>query len=965
MNENAFYVDPYFRYGKGSFIFDLIGLQPIAIGTIEQPINQSKCGIAIGQYAGFYNQGECAIAIGEYAGHTIQGKEAIAIGVDAGKTDQGDYSIALGSEAGLNRQSSKAIAIGYLAGQNTQGFESIAIGSSAGWSNQGFQAIAIGADAGLTDQSSYAIAIGTYAGQSRQGSYAIAIGYQAGFTNQKDKSIILNASGNALNAPDSGFYVSPIRTGSSGQVLYYNSVNNEILNGPVPSGTIPGGSEHGDYLHWDKILNNWSLGTSQISLGRFAGNTNQAIDGTALGFYAGAYNQSSCAVAIGTYSGNTNQSENAIAIGCNAGSFSQGTNAIAIGQFAGQTNQPQNSIILNASGTPFSATQSSALYIDPIQSGSADNVLFYDTITKEVRQGSINDYIIPDGYEYSDYLFWNQNSTQWEVGRNEVHLGAFAGQTSQLSYAIAIGQLAGSFSQGKNSIAIGQFAGQTSQPEKSIILNASGTPFSATQASALYIDPIRNATASQALFYDPTSKEITYSDPTFSGSLALQTYTYAYFQARDAVMGKFMMTDCADKDAFYRLRVSNPQTLFEGSTLYDSSPLLFDNDVSSANATVTGPTNAYMTLSVSSLAGANDYAARQTHFYAHYQPGKSFLAMFSFSFGTFTPGILKRVGFYDVNNLNSNNPLNGVLLEQTDTGVLRWLVYKGDGTFQVANQSNWNVDPLNGTGQSGYTLDPTKNLLGFVDLEWLGVGRVRTGFFINGVPIICNTFNNSSFDTPYINNPLLPIRYEIRKTTAGGAFGDMKVVCCTIISEGGFVSLGVVRSLRSNSLQLSGVSPALSSIGSCIGIRLKSTCSRAILQPITVEIVSNLNGNGVAYYSVYLWRPSSSTTPSGLTWTSVANESFVEYNVTTGGIPNASDLYRQMIADTTGTSIQIEQGTVSTVTKTSFAEIISNLLIAQSNIIKANTDIIVVVVDNTSAGPTGHDYSAIITWKEL
>jgi hypothetical protein len=116
---------------------------------------------------------------------------------------------------------------------------------------------------------------------------------------------------------------------------------------------------------------------------------------------------------------------------------------------------------------------------------------------------------------------------------------------------------------------------------------------------------------------------------------------------------------------------------------------------------------------------------------------------------------------------------------------------------------------------------------------------------------------------------------------------------------------------------------------------------------------------------VYLWRPSSSTTPSGLTWTSVANESFVEYNVTTGGIPNASDLYRQMIADTTGTSIQIEQGTVSTVTKTSFAEIISNLLIAQSNIIKANTDIIVVVVDNTSVGPTGHDYSAIITWKEL
>ena len=1074
MNENAFYVDPYGRYGKSSFIFDLIGLKPIAIGTIEQPVNQSICGIAIGQYAGYWNQGTCAIAIGEYAGNTSQGQESISIGVEAGKNNQGFYSISLGSEAGRDNQSSKSIAIGYLAAQNSQGSESVAIGSSAGFSNQGFQAIAIGSDAGLTNQSSYGIAIGSNAGQSNQGNYAIAIGYQAGNTQQWEKSIILNATGSSLNSITQGFYVAPIRSGSSGRVLYYNEITDEILSGGVPGGTIPGGSEHGDYLYWEKLSGSWFLGTSQINLGRFAGASNQATDGTALGFHAGEFNQSNCAIAIGPYAGQNSQLDNAVAIGCNSGNISQGTgaiaiginagqteqsqtcvaigesagenmqniaavaigsfagqtnqgqeavaigpdaggnyqgsysiaigtsagyntqgensiaignqaggenqqnfaiaigfqtgstnqgtNAIAIGQYAGQTNQPANSIVLNASGATMSGTTQSGFYVNPVRTGSSSMALFYDSTTREILQGSISANIIPDGINYSDYLFWN--GSDWQVDGNRIHLGTNAGQTNQSSNSIAIGVLAGNISQGTNAIAIGQYAGQTNQPANSIVLNASGATMSGTTQSGFYVNPVRNITGPQALFYTPSTREITYSDPTFT-NLSLQTYTYAYFQARDAVLGKFMLTDCADKDAFYRLRVSNPQTLYEGSTLYDPSPLLFDNDISSVNASITGPTNAYMTLSLNSSSVVNDYAARQTHFYAHYQPGKSFLALFSFCFGTFVSGITKRVGFYDVDNANSNNPLNGVLFEQTDTGVLRWLVYKGDGTFQVSNQSNWNVDPLNGTGQSGYILDTTKNLLGFVDLEWLGVGRVRTGFYINGVPIICNTFNNSLFDTPYINNPLLPIRYEIRKTVAGTSAGSMRTICCSIMSEGGFVPLGIVRSLRSNSLNLSGISPATSSIGSCIGIRLKSSCPRAILQPITVEIISDLQGNSVAYYSVYLWRPSSSATPSGLIWTSVATESLVEYNITAGGTPSISDLYRQMIADTTGISIQIEQGTVSTVTKTSFANIINNLLIAQSNVSKTNRDIILVVVDNTSAGPTGHSYSAIVTWKEL
>ena len=436
----------------------------------------------------------------------------------------------------------------------------------------------------------------------------------------------------------------------------------------------------------------------------------------------------------------------------------------------------------------------------------------------------------------------------------------------------------------------------------------------------------------------------------------IATKPYAELQATDAVTGKIMLTDCADKDAFYRLRTSNTQTLFEGYTIYDSNLMLYDNDLSPTEASITGPTGAAMTLSVSSGLNSNVYAARQTHFYAHYQPGKSFLSLFSFCFGPVVSGITKRVGMYDVDNANSNQPLNGVLFEQTDTGVYRWMIYKGDGSTQIANQSSWNVDPLNGSGASGLNLNFTQNLLGFVDLEWLGVGRVRVGFYINGVPVICQAFNNTNFTTPYINNPLLPIRYEIRKTLPNVS-DSMTAVCCTIISEGGQQDLGNIRTLcfpatTSTPLILSGTE-----MKSILAIRLQSTCPRAFLIPKSIEVVATIGGNSIAYYGVYIWRPSSSALPSGpITWNSITNGSYAEYTGT--------DLYTQMINDTTGIYICVDFGSVVSKTKTAFQLVSNSLISAQSSVNKLNRDIIVIVIDNNNVG-NNRSYNALLTWREI
>jgi len=66
-----------------------------------------------------------------------------------------------------------------------------------------------------------------------------------------------------------------------------------------------------------------------------------------------------------------------------------GGNAVAIGNSAGVTNQPANTIIINASGLPLNGASgvTGSFYVNPVNTrttGSAFNVLMYDTINSEI-----------------------------------------------------------------------------------------------------------------------------------------------------------------------------------------------------------------------------------------------------------------------------------------------------------------------------------------------------------------------------------------------------------------------------------------------------------------------------------------------------------------------------------------------------------------------------------------------------
>ena len=229
-------------------------------------------------------------------------------------------------------------------------------------------------------------------------------------------------------------------------------------------------------------------------------------------------------------------------------------------------------------------------------------------------------------------------------------------------------------------------------------------------------------------------------------------------------------------DAFGRLRVSNPVTLFDSQNRY------IDGDQFS-NITATGGNVVYVAnessfnLNVSAASGSS--VIRQSKTVQGYQPGKSLLIMNTFAMATLKANCRQRVGYFTADN--------GIYFEAVGT-VLN-LVIRSSATGVIVEeripQAQWNGNTL----LSGTVLDPTLTQIFWCDVEWLGVGNVRAGFVINGVFIVCHTFqhaNQPGNTTVYMTTATLNPRYEITNTGATSGDSTMKQICSTVISEGGY-----------------------------------------------------------------------------------------------------------------------------------------------------------------------------------
>lgn len=328
-------------------------------------------------------------------------------------------------------------------------------------------------------------------------------------------------------------------------------------------------------------------------------------------------------------------------------------------------------------------------------------------------------------------------------------------------------------------------------------------------------------------------------------------------------------------DAFGRARSSQPYTLFDSFHRYqDNGKITTAKSVS--GATVTHNTNASL-IECALDQTSGSYIYRESSRVFAYQPGKSLQVLQTFVLAEPKANLRQRYGYF--------GPDNGVFLQTNGTEISFVLRSKSTGSVvetKVA-QDNWNIDTLNGTGISGKTLDITKAQILFIDIEWLGVGSVRMGFVIDGEFHHCHTFHHANIVTAtYMGTACLPIRAEIENTGATASNSTMKIICSTVISEGGYELRGRPRSIATPV----NTPYTLTTAGTyypVVAIRLKSTRLDGIVLPKNIHLL------GTSNTGTYQYKLISGATITGGSWVEMTDSS-VEYNISGTSFTSGTEL---------------------------------------------------------------------------
>jgi len=346
-------------------------------------------------------------------------------------------------------------------------------------------------------------------------------------------------------------------------------------------------------------------------------------------------------------------------------------------------------------------------------------------------------------------------------------------------------------------------------------------------------------------------------------------------------------------DAFGRLKVSQPFTLFDSQHRYQENDK-WDTSTSSGGSTSYATNESCINVSVTTASGSK--VTRETKRVFPYQPGKSLLIFNTFVFAPKKTNLRQRIGYFGTQN--------GIYLEQSDNTVYLVLrTYTGgsvdDTTYRVA-QSSWNGDRFDGTGSSGVTLDFTKANIFWIDIEWLGVGDVRVGFAVNGRPVVAHTFYNANLrTTTYMTTASLPLRFEIENTGTTDSVSSAKHICSSVMSEAGYEGF----SRRFNVTKNGSTATTLTTGGTqypMVSVRLNSSRLDSIIIPSNISCVleeTTSNKPDTVLYRILL-----NPTLTNASWSTHYNGN-VDYDISATAVSGGTDIIGGYISSSGSLSV--------------------------------------------------------------
>jgi hypothetical protein len=331
-------------------------------------------------------------------------------------------------------------------------------------------------------------------------------------------------------------------------------------------------------------------------------------------------------------------------------------------------------------------------------------------------------------------------------------------------------------------------------------------------------------------------------------------------------------------DAFCRLRVSTPTTLFDSKTLHNKASLFWSQLANGTGAAVNF-TGEFRDASVTlSAVNVGEYAIRQTTQRFNYQPGKSQLALFT---GTLKPEdhCIKRYGLFQSLTSAPYTPNVGLYFETLTTSPTSIAVVQANEGFLVpslsATRDDWNIDKLDGSGPSKKILQLSAANIFLIDYEWLGVGRVRFGTVIDGQVCYCHQFNNAgNVQGAYIRTPNLPVRAELRQIATGTS--ELKMICSSVMSEGGADFTGVTRAVSTGAA----ITIAANVRQAVLGVRLQYNKLDSVNEVLNISglVLASNSGNASSACFKYELIVNPTLAAEG-TWTNVdENSNFQVWN---------------------------------------------------------------------------------------
>ncbi len=416
----------------------------------------------------------------------------------------------------------------------------------------------------------------------------------------------------------------------------------------------------------------------------------------------------------------------------------------------------------------------------------------------------------------------------------------------------------------------------------------------------------------------------------------------------------------ATLDAFGKLRVSMPNTLidirFPANSVASGANSFFLKNNNQICTKSSGSYSATYEKSKAIITGSGaGYYISQSRNYITYQPGKSLLFMSSGIISPANSNFVSRLGFFDNEfTTSASYPTvnNGVYFEYS-SGTASVNV-KNDSVTSIS-QSSWNIDKMNGSGPSGLTLDFTKTQLFIIDMEWLGVGRVRFGFYAYGRIHYCHQITNINILTsPYTNNINLPICYTLHCTSSGGGSGTIRQICSTVISEGGYNPVG--RPFSVSNSQESVDSPVTVTTSEVALLAIRGGGVNYYHQniiPTGISIIDTATNNNMLY-RLRLYQDGGFG--GSITWSSVDSSRSVVQYAKSGAITGFS----------TSNSVLLDQGYFygrGTIAFNGLGDVFSNLILQLTANVDHTSDILILTCQKIGQNST--EVYATISWQEI